>query len=296
MELSKFRDGHDRIFLFATAQLALNTAYAVYHGVLGFLYASLWFFSLSAYYLILSAMRFASVLSARKDRANGGKQSERSVMRFTGALLVLLSFVLFGSVYYCSVYEVAKPNGTIVMITIAAYTFYKLTAAIVNAVKARKHGSLLLLTLRSIACADAAVSILSLQRSMLVSFAGKTSAEIRTMNWITGLCVCLLIFISGLEMIFRRKAHKTHRLKIKKEGIPLATSKLVKANEKIAQGLTSGFKKVQDGVVDGYKSIESAVVSGYTKIEDGFVERYLTRDGETVEKAKERLKSNRKDK
>ena len=44
MELSKFRDGHDRIFLFATAQLALNTAYAVYHGVLGFLYASLCFF------------------------------------------------------------------------------------------------------------------------------------------------------------------------------------------------------------------------------------------------------------
>lgn len=76
----------------------------------------------------------------------------------------------------------------------------------------------------------------------------------------------------------------------------MATSKLVKANEKIAQGLTSGFKKVQDGVVDGYKSIESAVVSGYTKIEDGFVERCLTRDGETVEKAKERLKSNRKDK
>ena len=32
------------------------------------------------------------------------------------------------------------------------------------------------------------------------------------------------------------------------------------------------------------------MVSGFTKIEDKFVDRYLTRDGETVEEAKERLK------
>ncbi|MGI6269983.1 MAG: hypothetical protein ACOYKJ_05570 [Candidatus Howiella sp.] len=59
----------------------------------------------------------------------------------------------------------------------------------------------------------------------------------------------------------------------------MAKSKLIKANEKIAQGVTGGFQKIQD-----------AVVGGYTKIEDNFVEQYLTRDGETVEDAKARLK------
>ena len=39
-----------------------------------------------------------------------------------------------------------------------------------------------------------------------------------------------------------------------------------------------------------YKKVESAVVGGYTKIEDKFVNKHLTRDGETVEEAKERLK------
>ena len=39
-----------------------------------------------------------------------------------------------------------------------------------------------------------------------------------------------------------------------------------------------------------YKKIETAVVSGYTKIEDAFVDAYLTRDGETVEEAKARMK------
>jgi len=37
--------------------------------------------------------------------------------------------------------------------------------------------------------------------------------------------------------------------------------------------------------------VEDTVVAGYTKIEDAFVARYLARDGETVQEAKERLRS-----
>jgi hypothetical protein len=58
----------------------------------------------------------------------------------------------------------------------------------------------------------------------------------------------------------------------------MAKSKLVKANEKIAEK-----------VVNGHKKIEKAVIGGYKKIEDAFVDRYLTHDGETVEEAKARL-------
>ena len=74
----------------------------------------------------------------------------------------------------------------------------------------------------------------------------------------------------------------------------MAKSKLVKANEKIAETVTEGFKKISDTVVDGYKKIESGVVDGYKKIEDGFVDRYLTGDGETVEEAKARIKKEQK--
>ncbi|MDY5594388.1 MAG: hypothetical protein SPF59_01790 [Oscillospiraceae bacterium] len=60
----------------------------------------------------------------------------------------------------------------------------------------------------------------------------------------------------------------------------MAKSKLVKANEKIAEK-----------VVGSFETIEGAVVGGYTKIEDAFVGRYLTKDGEAVEEAKKRLKA-----
>lgn len=36
--------------------------------------------------------------------------------------------------------------------------------------------------------------------------------------------------------------------------------------------------------------MSDAVVDGYTKIEDGFVDRYLTKDGESVDEAKARIK------
>ncbi len=49
-------------------------------------------------------------------------------------------------------------------------------------------------------------------------------------------------------------------------------------------------KKIENTVVGGYKKIENKVVDTYTKIEDKFVDKYLTKDGETVEDAKKRLK------
>ena len=41
---------------------------------------------------------------------------------------------------------------------------------------------------------------------------------------------------------------------------------------------------------EGNKKIEKGVVDGYTKIEDAFIDRFLTREGETVEDARNRLK------
>ena len=43
-------------------------------------------------------------------------------------------------------------------------------------------------------------------------------------------------------------------------------------------------------VVDAYQKVEDTVIGGYTKIEDAFVDRYLTKEGESVEEAKARLK------
>lgn len=63
----------------------------------------------------------------------------------------------------------------------------------------------------------------------------------------------------------------------------MAKSKLVKANQKIAEE-----------VVGGYKKIEGGAVSGFNKIADKFVDNFLTREGESVEEAKARLAEEQK--
>ena len=70
-------------------------------------------------------------------------------------------------------------------------------------------------------------------------------------------------------------------------------SKLVETNEAIAETVTRGFSQIEKGVVEGYGKIQDKEVEGYTKIEDKFVEAYLTREGETVAEAKERLRKER---
>lgn len=66
-------------------------------------------------------------------------------------------------------------------------------------------------------------------------------------------------------------------------------SKLVEANEKIAEAVVAGYKKIEDGVVDGYKKIEKGAVEGFGKVTDKCVEKLFAKEGESVEEAKKRL-------
>lgn len=58
----------------------------------------------------------------------------------------------------------------------------------------------------------------------------------------------------------------------------------------IEYGVVDTYEKIEDTVVGGYKKIEQGAVSGFQKISDKFVEKFFTKDGETVEEAKERLR------
>ena len=66
-------------------------------------------------------------------------------------------------------------------------------------------------------------------------------------------------------------------------------SKIVEANEKIAEGVVSVYRKIEDGVVGGYKEIEEGVVKGFGKLSDKCIEKLFSREGESLEETKARL-------
>lgn len=244
--------------------LAFNFLYAIGNCTIGFLTYSWWFITVGAYHAVLTVTRF-SVLQIKR-KAKGSYEMEFFARRVTGVLLVVLSLCVVGM----NVLSAVEGRGTdfheIVMIAIATYTFTKITIAIIGMVKAKHSPSPVLKTLRNISLSDACVSIYTMQRSMLVSFPGMEAADILLFNILTGTGVWIIVLLLGINLIGEKYTD-------------MAKSKIVEANEKIAEA-----------VVGGYKKIEKGVVEGYTKIEDKFVDTYLTKEGETVEDAKKRLK------
>ena len=190
-----------RIILSATLAFAFNLLYAIYHCVLGILNLSFWFIAMCAFYGILAIMRFSAVLCERNHQKSPDNDTELFVMKLSGILLVILSIVLATVSYISLSQNIAAKHGEIIMITIATYTFYKITMAIVKAIKQHKNPSPLLRTIRNIGYAEVAASILTLQRSMLASFGSMSTGNIHFMNAVTGAAVCLFVLILGLSMI-----------------------------------------------------------------------------------------------
>lgn len=194
-----------RVIFAATFGFFFNLLYAIYNSILGTLNHSLWFVAMCAYCIILGTMRFAAVLCERKSGERASVQTELFVMKFSGILLTVLSVVLTGVIYISLSQNIATKYDEIIMITIATYTFGKIAMAIIRAVNQKNNPSPLLATIRSIGYAEVAVSVLTLQRSMLVSFGSMNDANKHILNIATGAAVCLFVLGLGITLLVKKE-------------------------------------------------------------------------------------------
>lgn len=203
----KFFDDYTfRIILSTMPTFIINVAYTVYNGVLGVMHQSEWFITMAVYYSLLGIMRYHAVHTGRKisrmEDQSLVKKKELSVIKTEGILLLLLNLALSGVVLLTIVQDTAKRYSEIMVITIAAYTFYKIITSVINMIKVRKLQSPILITIRNISVADALVSVLTLQMTMLASFQGRSTLNINQMNVMTGMAACILISLLGISMIY----------------------------------------------------------------------------------------------
>ncbi len=264
----------------AIFSLIFNLIFACYNGILGILQPSALLVVSALYYLLLGGMRLTLVL--RKQRSH--RHTDRQALAATGILLMVLSAVFHLIVFISIQQNTATAYGTIPMIAMATFTFVKITMAAVQARRFRHHPNGTVRALHAVRYAEVAVSLLTMQQSMLVSF-GEGGTPAIGLNAFTGAGVCCFILLLGVFTFMRRKGEET-----------MAKSKLVQAGKKVEKAVTGTYQKIENGVVSGYKAVENAVVGTYQKIEDKFVDQYLTRDGETVEEAKARLKKQTEEK
>lgn len=180
-----------RTLITSTASLALNVAYSIFNIVIAIISRSLWYGAIGIYHLLLIAMR-SDVLLSRNS------QKKSSYIR-CASFLAILSLFLSLAVWQMISKDLAFVRFGWTIYAYAAFAFYKITMAIIGFVKSRKN---LLVTraLRFISLADASVSILTLQTSLLYTFGGE-GVNKGVFNAITGAVVCALTFGLGIDMI-----------------------------------------------------------------------------------------------
>ncbi len=183
-----------RTIVIATLSLIFNLVLAFYYGILGVLSASIIFGASAVYYLLLAVMRFIAVLK-RNDNSSTINHQTSAVI---GIMLIVLSVVFQIMVIVSMKYETAASYGTITMITIATFTFTKITTAIVSAVKHRREKSIFIKSINAIRYSEIAVSVLTMQQSMLVSFGESTDSSTVILNACTGAGVCFFILALGI--------------------------------------------------------------------------------------------------
>lgn len=197
-----------RITFSTWISLLINLAYAIYHGALGVLTSSSWFTAMCVYYIILSILRISAVICLCKKSAASSIDAQYFAIRLSGGLLVLLSFALSAALFISLRQNIVFKHGSITMITIASYTFYKIAAAIAWAVKQKRPSSPLFLVIRRIRYAEVAASVITLQRSMVATFGSPMKgSSFFIMDSITGALVCLFIFSLGINLIIKRRKY-----------------------------------------------------------------------------------------
>ena len=181
--------------------LFINLLYVIIKFCSGIYYRSVWFISLSFYYLLLVFMR-SSLLHYVRSRKED-KVSECRRYRLCGIILLLMNQALVAVVAIAVRQNKGFKYSGLLIYAMALYAFYSITVAVINVVKFRKYGSMIMSAAKVINLTTALVSMLSLETAMIAQFGGDDSVFRQVMTSATGAGVCLIVLGMAIYMIAR---------------------------------------------------------------------------------------------
>ena len=199
-----FSDVHLRMNVSLYRSLIWNVAFAIFQLGLGFYHKSFWFYSMFVYYVMLGVMRFFLVKHTRKYKANEQEEFEIKKYIICGWLLLFMNLTLAVIVFFMVYWNRTFHHHMITTIALAAYTFFTFTFAIINLVRYRKYKSPVYSSAKIISLIAGAVSMLTLESTMLTTFGASESVMFRrVMLSLTGTAVIVFAVTMAITMIVK---------------------------------------------------------------------------------------------
>ncbi len=187
--------------------LAVNLAYSCINLFFGVRLSSIWFISLAAYYIILSAVRFRLLAQVRRSPAGKDYVSELKSYRFCGIMLLVLNLALCAIVTLVVLRNEGFEYVGNLIYAMAAYVFYSLIVSVVSIVKFRKFKSPVMSAAKALNLTASMVAMLSLETAMISRFGSPDDGGFRlTMTAASGFCVCAVVLGMAVFMMIRGTA------------------------------------------------------------------------------------------
>lgn len=188
------------ISLFGT--FLYNGIYAAFQLALGLHHHSAWFYAMAGYYLLLAGLRLMLGRHLKAHTPGEERQLEWQKYRLCGFGLALMNLALSVFVLYFVLHLRNLHHHPITVIAMAVYTFGALALAIVNVIRYRRYHSPACSAAKALSLACAAVSMLSLENTMLTTFSkGDQHLFQQIMLGASGAAVALLMIGMAVYMI-----------------------------------------------------------------------------------------------
>lgn len=191
--------------------------FSIYNAILGIVYHSVWYISISIYYFLLMIVRFILVkngylLEKQQVEINIKEKKMAKIYFKSGVYLFLIDLVLIVPITMLVYFQKKVNFPDWIAIGMAAYTFYKLIIAIFNFIKTRKNSHLIIKGLRTINFTDAMVSLLTLENTLILTFSTEKSESLFILGAVLGFVIIVLCFLLAiLTIINGRKFLKRSR-------------------------------------------------------------------------------------
>ena len=189
-----------RIKMFLRLSVLCNIGYSIFLFVIGQIYSSKWFFVMSIYYELLSIARGFIFLqtNSTKDLVSRVKS-----MRICGIFLFFINLVVSIMIFLLIFGGHSVKHHEITVITLAAYTFFTLTVAIISSIRFIKENNYIYTCIKIISLVSASVSMITLTNTMLATF-GEAEDRLKMIILpILSTFVSIFIIVCAIFLIYK---------------------------------------------------------------------------------------------
>lgn len=196
--------------------LLVDLIYGLWQIVQGVVVGSAWIGGYGIYNVCHGVVRAVLARYERKLKAlpEDGRKLRLGWRCYTicGFLMVAVNLTMTGLVFQMVWMGRSSHYSEIMVIAVAAFTFYKLIMAIVRVVRCRRSNEPISGAARNLGLAEAMMSLFSLQAALFAVYGGGFEHQL-LMNSLTGFAVCLMTMLGGIGMIVhgRKRINEVRR-------------------------------------------------------------------------------------